>query len=57
MGDIVTLLAYIAEYASPTEYEGEKVLLRRLYRLQPDHGISRKLLIKIPFKKALPLKQ
>jgi hypothetical protein len=54
--DIVTLLAYIAEFASPIEYEGEKVLLGGLYKLQPDHGIDRRPLIEIPFRKTLPFK-
>jgi hypothetical protein len=54
--DIVTLLAYIAEFASPIEYEGEMVLLGGLYKLQPDHGISRRPLIEIPFRKTLPFK-
>jgi hypothetical protein len=56
MRDIVTLLAYIAEFARPVEYEGEKVLLGGLYKLQPDHGIARKLVIEIPFRKTLPFK-
>jgi tRNA(Ile)-lysidine synthase TilS/MesJ len=56
MRDIVALLAYIAEFAGPVEYEGEIVLLGGLYKLQPDHGISRRPLIEIPFRKTLPFK-
>ena len=55
MGDIVTLLAHIADFASPIEYEGKKMLLRELYKPQPDHEISHTPLIKILFKKA-PIK-
>jgi hypothetical protein len=56
MRDIVALLAYIAEFAHPVEYEGEKVLLGGLYKLQPDHGTARKPIIEIPFRKTLPFK-